>query len=221
MPLQHASAVGTVVPSAFGHGRQGRQVYSRQESEQKLAAHFRHHLIIVCGVPGAGKSTLAWYVVERFKAIVHASENFASQLGSAARNDAGDLTPPAIAHAYTQMAIAVNSSLSAYPLVLAVGSFRSQDQRRQFREIGAHLGARVSTVRVACAAEIAASRVLARRAEGENGPDQEAIHRISSELDRADDIDIIISNEASIAVLQKRADVIISEALSWCEISHT
>ena len=64
-------------------------------------------------------------------------------MGPAARDSAGDLTQQAIAYAYTAMATAVKTSLSVNPLVLAVGSFRSEDQRRQFREIGTLVDARV------------------------------------------------------------------------------
>jgi predicted kinase len=166
----------------------------------------RQTLMIVCGVPGAGKSTLARHAVNRWMAVSYASESFASQLGPAARDTAGDLTSQAIAHAYAAMAAAVKRSLKLHPLVLAAGSFRAEDQRRQFREIGALVGAQVITVLISCPAEIAASRVRARRADGENGPDEEAIRRISAELDCASDIDLVISNDASIELFHRRAD---------------
>lgn len=108
------------------------------------------------------------------------------------------------------MATAVERSLKQKTLVLAVGSFRAADQRRHFREIAAAVGARVITVRIACSSAIAAARIRARKAEGENGPDEEAIRLISRELDRANDgIDLVISNDASIELFYARADELI------------
>jgi predicted kinase len=166
-------------------------------------------LIILCGVPGAGKSTLARHAVDHWQAASHASENFASQLGPNARDSAGDFTPEAIAYAYRAMAAAVKTSLKQNRLVLAVGSFRAADQRRHFREIGGAVGARVITVRIACPSAIAATRIRARKAEGENGPDEEAIQGISVELDLANDVDFVISNDTSIQLFCARADELI------------
>jgi predicted kinase len=171
-------------------------------------------LIIVCGVPGAGKSTLARHAADRWKAVSHASETFASELGEAARNASGDLTPQAIAHAYRAMAEAAKLSLQTNPLVLAVGSFRAPAQRQQFRDMAAEVGAKVTTLRIACPTEIAARRVLARRAEGENGPDEAAIRGISAELDRAGDVDLVISNDTSIEAFRTRADAIMTDLSS-------
>ena len=171
-------------------------------------------LIIVCGVPGAGKSTLARHAVERWNAISHASESFASELGAAARGASGDLTPQAIAHAYAAMAAAAKASLQTSPLVLAVGSFRAEVQRRQFRDMAAAMGAKVTTLRIACPADLAARRVLARRAEGENGPDEAAIRGISAELDRAGDVDVVIGNDASIELFCRRADAFMTDLSS-------
>jgi predicted kinase len=146
--------------------------------------------------------------------VSHASESFAKELGAAARNASGDLTPQAIVYAYSAMAAAAKVSLRTNPLVLAVGSFRAEVQRQQFRDMAAGVGAKVTTLRIACPAELAARRVLARRAEGENGPDEAAIRGISAELDRAGDVDVVISNDASIELLRQRADAMMTDLSS-------
>jgi len=69
-------------------------------------------LIIVCGVPGSGKSTFALHVADRWGAVRFASETFAEELGAAARTASGDLSKEAIAHAYGAMAAAVRESLA-------------------------------------------------------------------------------------------------------------
>jgi predicted kinase len=95
----------------------------------------RPHLIIVCGVPGSGKSTFAVRAADRWGAVRFASETFAEELGAAARTASGDLSKQAIAHAYAAMGAAVADALVTNKLVIAVGSFRSEEQRSCFRTI--------------------------------------------------------------------------------------
>jgi hypothetical protein len=80
----------------------------------------RPRLIIVCGVPGSGKSTFALHAAHRWGAISFASETFADALGAAARTASGDLRKEAIVHAYSAMAAAVADALSRRGLVIAV-----------------------------------------------------------------------------------------------------
>ncbi len=94
----------------------------------------RPRLIVVCGIPGAGKSTFARRASDRWGAASFASETFAEQLGPAARAASGDLSKEAIAHAYAAMRDAAAEALSRSPLVLAVGSFRAEPQRKLFRD---------------------------------------------------------------------------------------
>src|SRR3954454_3653310 len=100
----------------------------------------RPRLIILCGVPGAGKSTFALRVSDRWEGISFASETFANELGAAARSASGDLSKEAISHAYSAMGCAVADALVTKTLVLAVGSFRGEEQRRRFRDIAGSAG---------------------------------------------------------------------------------
>ena len=166
----------------------------------------RHHLLIVCGVPGAGKSTLAHRAAERWGAVSFASETFADELGPAGRTSSGDLTKQAILHAYSAMGAAVTASLATSKLVLAVGSFRAGDQRRRFRDIARDIGARATTLRIASPVETAATRVQSRLASGERGPTADAIRQIDAALSGAGDIDVVLSNDTSIEHFHRRVD---------------
>jgi predicted kinase len=137
-----------------------------------------NRLLIVCGIPGAGKSTLAHRAVDRWNAVSFASETFAEALGAAARTASGDLSKEAIVHAYGAMAAAVADALSRYRLVIAVGSFRSEEQRRRFRDTATSACASVTILRILCPVETAAQRVRSRLASGERGPTADAMrHR--------------------------------------------
>jgi predicted kinase len=179
----------------------------------------RPRLIIVCGVPGSGKSTFALHVADRWGAIRFASETFAEALGAAARTALGDLSKEAILHAYAAMGAAVRDSLATNKLVVAVGSFRSEEQRRRFRDIATSSGASVTTVRIVCSVETAAKRIRSRRAIGERGPNEEAILQIDAALDRANDIDMVLTNESSVEEFHRKIDALI-QVLEWGSDRH-
>jgi predicted kinase len=166
----------------------------------------RPRLIIVCGVPGSGKSTFALHMADRFGAVRFATETFAEELGAAARIVSGDLSKEAILHAYAAMADAVTGALAGNRLVVAVGSFRSEEQRRRFREIARNAGADVTAIRIACSVKTAANRVHSRRAVGERGPNEKAILQIDSELNCSNDIDTVLANECSVEEFRQRID---------------
>jgi predicted kinase len=170
-------------------------------------------LIIVCGIPGSGKSTFALRVADRWGAVKFASETFAEQLGAAARTASGDLTKEAIAHAYSAMAAAVAGALTTSSLVTAVGSFRSEEQRSRFRAIAKSCGASVTTLRVACPVETAAKRISARLALGERGPDEKALRQIEDGLNGADDIDLVLTNESSTEDFHRRIDALLERLI--------
>jgi predicted kinase len=173
-------------------------------------------LIIVCGVPGSGKSTFALHVADRWGGLRFASETFAEELGAAARTTSGDLSKEAIAHAYSAMAAAVRASLATDKLVVAVGSFRSEEQRKRFRDIATSLGASVMTLRIVCPVETAAMRVRSRRVLGERGPSETAISQIDAELNRARDIEITLTNASSVEHFYRKADAVIEVLrLDW------
>jgi predicted kinase len=174
----------------------------------------RHRLLIVCGIPGAGKSTLARRAVEQSKAVSFASETFAEALGAVARAASGDLSKEAIAHAYSAMAAAVADALSTHRLVIAVGSFRSEEQRRRFRDIAIRAGASVTTLRILCPIEMSAQRVRSRLASGERGPTADAMRQIDAELNRASEIDAVLSNDSSVEHFHRQVDALL-QALEW------
>jgi predicted kinase len=169
----------------------------------------RSRLLIVCGVPGAGKSTFARRAADRWGAVKFASETFAEQLGVAARTASGDLSKEALSHAYSAMAAAVQDALANSKLVVAVGSFRSKEQRERFRGVATGSHADVTLVRILCPVETAAKRILARRALGERGPSETAIRQIEGELNRAPDIEIVLTNDSSVANFHRQIDAAI------------
>jgi predicted kinase len=166
-------------------------------------------LIIVCGIPGSGKSTFALRVADRWEGVRFASETFAEELGSAARTPSGDLTKEAIAHAYSAMGAAVADALATNKLVIAVGSFRSEEQRSRFRAIAKSCDASVTTLRVVCPVKTAAKRICARLALGERGPDEKAIRQIEDGLNGADDIDLVLPNDSSTEDFHRRIEAVL------------
>ena len=166
-------------------------------------------LIIVCGVPGAGKSTFASRLVAQWSAASYASETYTASLGPAARTASGDLSTEAIDHAYSAMEQAVSQALGAGGLVVAVGAFRSEALRGRFREIAKRIQVPATTLRISCSVAAAAKRVRARKAHGESGPTEFVIGQIDVELDRASDIDLVLHNNETVEHLYPQADALI------------
>jgi predicted kinase len=106
------------------------------------------------------------------------------------------------------MAIAVRDSLANNKLVVAVGSFRSDEQRRQFRDIARAVGTNVTTIRIVCSVDTAAERVRSRLANGERGPTENAIRQIEAELNRATGIDITVRNDSSLDEFYQKIDAV-------------
>jgi predicted kinase len=165
-------------------------------------------LVIICGVPGSGKSTFAFRAADRWGAVRFASETFAEELGALARTASGDLSKEAITHAYAAMGAAATHTLANGKLTVVVGSFRSEELRRRFRDIAKNGGASATTLRIACSANTAAERVRARLALGERGPSQEMIVKIGAELDRAHDIDAVLYNDLSLQHFHQQIDAV-------------
>jgi predicted kinase len=107
------------------------------------------------------------------------------------------------------MGAAVMDCLKANKLVVAVGSFRSEEQRRRFRDIAECSGASVTILRIVCPIETAAERIRSRLASGERGPTEKAILQIDAELSRASDIDAVLTNESSVDNFHRWVDEVI------------
>jgi hypothetical protein len=106
------------------------------------------------------------------------------------------------------MEVAVKDAFVTHKLVVAVGSFRSEAQRSQFRDAAIGSGAHVTTLRIVCPIDTAAARIRSRLALGEQGPTKQAIAEIDDALNRATDIDLVLTNDSSIPDLHRRTDAV-------------
>ena len=138
----------------------------------------------------------------------YASENFTEALGAAARTPSGDLSKEALTHAYSAMEDSVTAALANHRLVVAVGAFRSKIQRRRFREIARRARTPVTSLRIACPVETAATRVLARRVRGDHGPTEDIIGQIDRDLANSSDIDLLLYNNTSIDRFHEQVDAL-------------
>jgi predicted kinase len=101
--------------------------------------------------------------------------------------------------------------------VVAVGSFRSEQQRQRFREIAANCGATATIIRIACGIETAAERICSRH--GERGPDETALRQIDAEINQATDIDVVLANDTSVADFCRQSDLLMQATMD-CLVAH-
>jgi tetratricopeptide (TPR) repeat protein len=102
----------------------------------------------------------------------------------------------------------LDEALKAYRDSLAIAE-RLAAADRSFRAIAQSCGAVVTTLRVVCAAETAAKRIRARLALGERGPDEKAIRQIAHGLNRASDIDLVLTNDSSMEDFHRQIDALL------------
>jgi predicted kinase len=160
-------------------------------------------VLIVCGMPGAGKSTFAQCIGSATDSMIFESDEYLRQLygeGGAGHDAAGDFTSEALARVYQAMLAGVRAALAAQfrGLILIVGSFRSFDQREMFRNLSSEHTVRVVTVAVECDLDMAVKRVEMRVASGGHGPTPNAMSEIATKIGDASDVDLHISNRGSL-----------------------
>jgi len=161
-------------------------------------------VLVVCGIPGSGKSVFAQHLASNCRSIIFESDHYLSQLYSRRElglDASGDFTAEALDNVYLAMAAGVRSALAGgvQGLVLVVGTFRRPEQRSMIREIAAEHSTACITVMIVCELDVARQRVAARREAGGHGPTGEGLEAIAHALNDTPDVDMQIYNRGSLA----------------------
>jgi uncharacterized protein len=130
-------------------------------------------LVLVGGLPGTGKSTVAEAVGGALGAVVLASDEVRKEragipfgTSSAGRYREGIYDPTTTRDTYQALLDRARVGLERATTVVLDASWTDQELRAFARRLGATAGARVSELRCACPAEVADDRLRARRAAG-------------------------------------------------------
>ena len=128
-------------------------------------------LIVVCGIPGSGKSTVA----RSMSALtglptISSSDVRAKLLGIKIERFDNDFTPDEVLHTYESMFKLASDRLSSGKGLIMDGFFRSPGLRDRAKDLAIGLGAHYQGFCVYCDYDVALRRLESRKAEGTVSP---------------------------------------------------
>jgi aminoglycoside phosphotransferase family enzyme/predicted kinase len=135
-------------------------------------------LILVSGVVGTGKSTVAEALAKRISGVVIASDRVRKQLAGlaptrriSAQPDMDLYTPDAVERTYAALLERARPVLRSGRVAILDATFSRRRHRAMAADLAADLGVGVQTIEVRCAAEVALSRLAHREAKGSSASD--------------------------------------------------
>lgn len=127
-------------------------------------------LVVVCGPPGVGKSTVAGAVVDRLGGVRLRSDVVRKELFSDPAYTAAETE-----RVYAELFDRAGRLLREGRDAVLDATFRDRELRDRARTLGAERGAAVTVVRVVCDRAVAEARIRAR--EGDVSDADVAVHR--------------------------------------------
>ena len=160
---------------------------AEDEAARLLALAARHlaagrvRLVVVGGLPGTGKSTLAAMLGGELEAVVLRSDDVRKAVvglpagaHAAAAPDAGIYTSAVTRATYAEMLAEAHRLLTLGESVVLDATWSSEDQRAGARELAAAVAAELTMLRCVAPPDLAAARMVARRAVGIDPSDADA-----------------------------------------------
>lgn len=136
---------------------------------EQLAAPRARRLVVMCGLSGSGKSTVAQHLAETMPAIRVRSDVERKRLhglAATARSDGRIYGEAATRATYARLADIARSLLEADLAAIIDAAFLQRDERRAFRALAEELGARFTLLVCEAPVEVLRARVAARAAQG-------------------------------------------------------
>ncbi|MFC6786487.1 AAA family ATPase [Halobaculum halobium] len=149
------------------------------------------HLVVVCGLPGAGKSTVAEAVADRLDAALVRTDVVRKELFPDP-----SYTDEESRRTYRAVFDRAEDRLAAGEPVVLDGTFRRASRRREARDLADRRGAEVEVVRVRCDEETAKARIRSR----ENDPsdaDTDVYELLREEFEPVED-PVVVDNSGDL-----------------------
>ena len=114
-------------------------------------------LLICCGLPGVGKSTVAAYAAEQLSAARYRSDEIRLELFDEPTYERSE-----VRKTYDELLRRARDDLESDRSVVVDATFKRPSQRQNAADVAAEIGARIRFVRVTCPPEIVRERIRAR-----------------------------------------------------------
>jgi len=155
-------------------------------------------LVVVCGLPGVGKSTVSRAIADRLDAAVLRTDVVRKELfGEPA------YTTDETAAVYDERLARARARLRTGPVVLD-GTFKRRDRRADARDLAASVGSRFRLVRVDCDEAVVEERIAER--EGVSDADIEIHRRFRDRFEPVEIDHLVVDNSGPQAATRRRVE---------------
>ncbi|WP_232686432.1 AAA family ATPase [Halobacterium zhouii] len=128
------------------------------------------HLVVVCGLPGAGKTTVSEYVAERLDGQLYRTDVIRKELFQDP-----EYTPEEREAVYAELHRRAKATLDAGRSVVLDGTFKLREHRGESRRAAQAIGVPLALVQVVCAEDVVRDRIRARSGDASDADFE--IHR--------------------------------------------
>jgi predicted kinase len=155
-------------------------------------------LVVVCGLPGVGKSTVSRAIADRLDAAVLRTDVVRKELF-----EEPAYTAEETAAVYDELLSRARERLYAGPVVLD-GTFEGRDRRADARDLAASTGASFRLVRVDCDEAVVEERIAER--DGVSDADLDVHRRFRDRFDPVEMDHLVVDNSGTEAATRRRIE---------------
>lgn len=159
-------------------------------------------LVVVCGLPGAGKTTVSEAVADRLDA-----PRLRTDVVRKAVLDDPDYTPEETRRVYAALLDRARETVDREGAAVLDGTFKYERQREAARETAAELGVPFRLVKVECSEAVVRERIAAR--EGDESDADFAVHELlREEFETVQAPDLTVDNSGDIESTRRQVDAL-------------
>lgn len=156
-------------------------------------------LVVVCGLPGVGKSTVARRVAERVDAEVLRSDVVRKELF-----DDPEYTSEETAAVYDELLARAGTRLAEGDRVVLDATFRTREHRRAARDLADRLDCGFRVVHVDCEESVVERRIAQR--DGVSDADFEVHKQLRATFEPIEMVHTVVDNSGSEAETRRQVD---------------
>lgn len=157
-------------------------------------------LIICCGLPGVGKSTVSEYATKRLGATRYRTDEVRYDLF-----DDPEYTPAEMRKTYDELLDRVRAELVSGADIVVDGTFKQPRERERAAAIAEETGATVRFVRVTCPEDVVQERIEQRTNDASDA-DLSVYYELRDQFEPIAREHLVIDNSGSLVTVKQQVD---------------